>query len=140
MLLIGNQQWRSSELFHPPEPMLNRSFFFDYVGNYSNLPFGLNKKSHQNGWFISVEQSEALDLKLIMLTAIDAAHRALEAKSRPRYQLFRNLQKLKPADPGFFKEKRLFDRRNNSNWPFYIFALSKDKLKKVQVATKNQGQ
>lgn len=136
--LIGNQQWRSSELFQPPEPMLSRSFFFDYIGNYSELPFGLDKYGNKQSWFLPVETSESLDIKLIMTSAVDAAYRALQDSNKPRYRLYRNLKHLAPADKRFFRENRLFDRNNNSQWPFYIFSLDRDQLKDVQVARKNQ--
>lgn len=135
--LIGNQQWRSSELFQPPEPMLSRSFFFDYIGNYNELPFGLDKHGDKQSWFLPVEKSESLDVKLIMTSTVDAAYRALHDANKPRYMLYRNLRRLKPADKRFFREDQLFDKNNNSQWPFYIFSLDRDQLKDVQVARKN---
>jgi hypothetical protein len=73
-----------------------------------------------------------------MTSAVDAAYRALQDSNKPRYRLYRNLKSLAPADKRFFRENRLFDRNNNSQWPFYIFSLDRDQLKDVQVARKNQ--
>jgi hypothetical protein len=113
--------------FNHQNQCLIAASFLTILVTIMNLPFGLDKhaSSHKQSWFLPIEKSESLDVKLIIMSALLMLHSGLCKMQISRgISLYRNLRKTShQLISVFFEKTRLFDKHNNSQWPFYIFAL-----------------
>ncbi|SMF21162.1 amino acid ABC transporter substrate-binding protein [Pseudobacteriovorax antillogorgiicola] len=127
--LLGTQQWRAPELFNPPEPFLAGSIFVDYIGSYLRLPYRLKVTTQESPYFTTPEQTMALDLWLIGRHSIDIAERVRTALPEDRRDIRKILGELRTRkkDP-FFQSQRVFDQKQVSNWPTFLFSLSESGL------------
>ena len=127
--LMGNQQWRAPEMFFPPEPYLASSVFVDYIGSYKKLPYGLHVPTQDSPYFTSPDKLSSLDLSLLARHSISIASRALKKAPKDRKNLRAKLRKMRnESKESFFRSRRVFDRNQVSNWPTFLFSMSKDNL------------
>ena len=127
--LFGTQQLRAPELFTPSEPYLAGSVFVDFIGSYKELPHKIKPKTWESPFFTTPKEVVSTDINLIVAHGIHIAKRSLKNAPKDKRNIRHKMRLLRtPKQSQFFASKRVFDRRQMSHWPTFLFSLSEDKM------------
>ncbi|MFW7377651.1 MAG: hypothetical protein ACOH5I_02430 [Oligoflexus sp.] len=128
VMLIGNQQWRAPELLSPPEPYLEGSVFFDYIGSYQRLLPSMQAPTGDNEYFTSPEYASSIDIKIMAIHAVQIIDRILADHQVRRYEMYQELEKLENTDPQFFANGLVFNKFHSTYWPTFLFRIWQNRL------------
>ena len=127
--LIGNHEWRSPALVEPWDSFLEGSFFADFIGSYQKLPSGLAAETVGSPYFVRPQQVVVTDFQLIGYRAGKVARLTVDGgKGKTRREFNRILAALSSDGQNFFGAGKIFDDARQSNWPTYLFSVSKGEL------------
>lgn len=128
LTLIGNHEWRSYGLIDPPEPMLDGSFFADFVGSYLSLPASLQIPPSPSPWFIEPDLVARVDFRLIGYR-IGRVISGLVGQVQPKRSLIpATLAKLKLKESQKGEATSVFDGNRVAIWPTFVFRVAKNQL------------
>ncbi len=125
LALIGNHEWRSPALIDPYETFLEGSIFADFIGSYAKLPAQVSAPTLSSPYFVSPQNVVQVDFQLIGYRAGKAARAATANKQIPRRVLPQAMLALKSDAQNFMGSGSVFDAERHSNWPTYLFSVSK---------------
>lgn len=124
--LIGNHEWRSFGLVDPPEPMLDGSFFADFVGSYASLPQTLAIPQSSSPWFIDPDLVTRVDFRLIGYRIGRVIRGVIGQAHLKRSSIPAALSQLKIKDGQELTP--VFDKKRVALWPTYVFRVTRDQL------------
>ncbi len=128
LTLIGNHEWRSFGLIDPPEPMLEGSFFADFVGGYASLPASLQIPPSPSPWFVDPDLVARVDFRLIGYR-IGRVISSLVGQVQPKRSLIpATLAQLKLKDSQEGAATPVFDQTRVALWPTFVFRVAKNQL------------
>lgn len=123
--MIGNHEWRSPALIEPYEEFLDGSIFADFIGSYSKLPATVSAPTLSSPYFVAPQNVVPVDFQLIGYRAGKAARMVQMQKQTTRRQVPAAMLALKSDQSTFFGNGAVFDAERHSNWPTYLFSVSK---------------
>ncbi len=117
--LIGNHEWRSTDLLKNNKAFLEGSFFVDFIGKPADLP--LLSKNTKNELEIDENLGANLDYQLMGYYTSLLGIKAIMNAGKDRSKIVRYLNSAIIHDK-FFKHKPAFVR-NELNWPSFSFDI-----------------
>ena len=150
--LIGSYLWRAPELINPWQPLLHGAMFFDYIGNYHNIPkqlielsssdkdsfTGINVSTNSisiddfqrqtlishNGMFIDSNLAAQIDYKLIAYRSILIAQKLFHFYPQKRSKFGMEFRNLRIHN-SLRQPIKVFYDNHYINWKTYRFVLSR---------------
>lgn len=121
--IFGNQQWRAPELVSPPEEALTGANFFDFIGSYERLPYGMKAPIFASEFFTVPSMVQSIDRKIIARHAFQIAKKVLTDNQTARHELHHSIRNLEAIDSDFFGTGPVFNAAQSSRWPTFVFQL-----------------
>ena len=122
-LFAGNQQWRSPALVTPPEEALEGAVFVDFIGNYTDLPRGIDAPVTDSPFFTTAQAASRIDYQIIGHRVGSLAAEALRG-GYSRQRIAKALQSMHNHwDRYFPSDEYTFDASRDSTWPAYLFTV-----------------
>lgn len=128
LTMIGNHEWRSPALVEPFDAFLEGSFFADFIGGYDKLPPGVSAPTMGSPYFVHPQNVVAVDFRLIGYRVARTARMALKSTPPSRRTVNDILAGMTSDNAAFFGTGKVFDAERQSNWPTYVFNVSKGQL------------
>jgi ABC-type branched-subunit amino acid transport system substrate-binding protein len=126
--MIGNHEWRSPALIDPYDEFLDGSLFADFIGSYAKLPPQVGAPTAGSPYFVEPQSVVAVDFQLIGYRAGRVARAATQNPRVGRRQIPDALAAITADAAGFFGKGAAFDGDRHSNWPTYLFTVTKKSL------------
>ena len=122
--MIGTQEWRAFGLINPPEPLLDRSVFVDYIGSYLEIPGGINPMLYSPPFFVNPEDTAKIDYMIIGYQASRMANLAMQKPPTKRRKLADRLLTLQNTGSSYFPQGPAFTSDHTAYWPSFLFEVS----------------
>lgn len=125
--LVGDYLWRNQLLINPWDPMISGSLFYDFIGNYKDLPSEIGLKIRGNGIFINPSRVMIVDKKLVAYAAGSIAGEILKSEPKNRINVSKNMTELK-FQRSYFDAKPLFSESRTLRWPIHFIDVKNARL------------
>ncbi len=126
--MIGNHEWRSPALIEPFDDFLDGAIFADFIGSYGKLPSSVSAPTLSSPYFVAPQNVVAVDFQLIGYRAGKAARLATQNPKIPRRQMPQAMLAMMNDQSAAFGKGQVFDAERHSNWPTYLFNVTKGGL------------
>ena len=130
--MIGTQEWRAFGLINPPEPMLDRSVFVDYIGSYLEIPDGIRPTLYSPPFFVNPEDTAKIDYMIIGYQASRMANLALQRPPTKRRKLAERLLSLENSASPYFPPGPAFAKDHTAYWPSFLFEVNGNTIRLSQ--------
>ena len=130
--MIGTQEWRAFGLINPPEPMLDKSVFVDYIGSYLEIPEGIKPALYSPPFFVNPEETAKIDYMIIGYQASRMANLALQKPPTKRRKLAERLMTLQNTGSSYFPPGPAFAANHTAFWPSFLFEVNGSTIRLAQ--------
>jgi hypothetical protein len=128
LAMIGNHEWRSPALVQPFDAFMEGSFFADFIGAYDKLPPSVSAPTEGSPYFVHPQNVMPVDFQLIGYRVAKTARLALKGPMPSRRGVNDALVAVASDNGAFFGNGKVFDKERQSNWPTFLFNVTKGQI------------